>query len=133
MSDEGLGTWGYEERHDDGWWSDEDHGPTYMDDMVTWIGYNRYHDHYFASGSNYGSSSQNWTESEIDDASMSDTSQSSGHPGVVPYCLRCDRTFMTQQGLDSHFRQSSRHPFYCLACKVDFDRADDLRVCPTSG
>lgn len=139
LSDEGLVAWGYQEHYDDGWWSDDDHGPTYMDDMVTWIGGDRYHDHdhYDTYGSGYGSSSQNWSESEIDDGSISDNSHLSGRnvpdPAAVPYCQRCDRTFMTQQGLESHLRQSSQHPFYCLACKIDFDRVDDLRAHAESG
>ncbi|KAF5344092.1 hypothetical protein D9758_008819 [Tetrapyrgos nigripes] len=42
-----------------------------------------------------------------------------------PYCIACQRHFVTQESLDQHLRDSSLHN-WCFICRKDFGRLEDL-------
>ncbi|KAI5073368.1 hypothetical protein GOP47_0011381 [Adiantum capillus-veneris] len=42
------------------------------------------------------------------------------------YCSSCERTFISQQALQAHLSQSSRH-HYCIDCERDFTNENSLR------
>lgn len=55
--------------------------------------------------------------------------QESDRPTVPEhYCRRCNRSFQQAQHLHQHWRASSLHPYYCVICKVDFDRQTEFEV-----
>lgn len=45
-----------------------------------------------------------------------------------PYCLRCNRFFISIHGYWSHCRMSGSHPWWCAECHTDFDREGEFEV-----